>query len=282
MEMVTNTLHVDQIARVSKRSSSPRILTHFVEGFVIQESNFPFTSGDDNEELTQDLNGNQNYGNGDIEMDAGFEADSPSSNDEAVNEVFLDDSSVGHCEQCGRLTENLHHRGPKRFCSTSCARRYSVSCSRKMVAFHSRSSRGRRHISVNQLASNRKSSYSVPMYYDHQAGPYMVDASIQVNEFDTVHPLNFDWTRSEVEPLWLYEHVKAAKWNVQEVATFVKSLNGCSEYADSFISQEIDGQALMLLREEHMVVAMHMKLGPALKIVASVNAMKREALKEHQ
>ena len=32
-----------------------------------------------------------------------------------------------------------------------------------MVAFHSRSSRGRRHISVNQLASNRKSSYSVPM-----------------------------------------------------------------------------------------------------------------------
>lgn len=61
-----------------------------------------------------------------------------------------------------------------------------------------------------------------------------------------------------------------------------RSLNGCSEYADSFISQEIDGQALMLLREEHMVVAMHMKLGPALKIVASVNAMKREALKEHQ
>ena len=90
-------------------------------------------------------------------------ADSPSSNDEALNEVFLDDSSVGHCEQCGRLTENLHQRGPKRFCSTSCARRYSVSCSRKMVSFHSRSSRGRRHISVNQLASNRKSSYSVPM-----------------------------------------------------------------------------------------------------------------------
>ncbi|KAJ7379689.1 hypothetical protein OS493_014093 [Desmophyllum pertusum] len=102
------------------------------------------------------------------------------------------------------------------------------------------------------------------------------------DQTDTVHPLNFDWTRSDVEPLWLYEHVEAAKWDVQEVAAFVKSLNGCSEYADSFVSQEIDGQALMLLREEHMVVAMHMKLGPALKIVANVNAMKREALKEHQ
>lgn len=39
---------------------------------------------------------------------------------------------------------------------------------------------------------------------------------------DTVHPLNFDWTRGEVEPLWLYEHVQAAKWNVHEVAAFVK------------------------------------------------------------
>ncbi|XP_078373606.1 polyhomeotic-like protein 1 isoform X2 [Oculina patagonica] len=244
MEMVANTLHLDQ-GRVSKRSASPRILTHFVEGFVIQESNYPFTSGDDTEVVNQDqLNDNQNYENGDVEMDVGFEAESPSSNDEVFNDVFVDDSNMGHCEQCGRLTETLHHRGPKRFCSTSCARRYS--------------------------------------YYDQQAGPYMVDASIQVNEFDTVHPLNFDWTRSDVEPLWLYEHVEAAKWNVQEVAAFVKSLNGCSEYADSFVSQEIDGQALMLLREEHMVVAMHMKLGPALKIVANVNAMKREALKEHQ
>lgn len=280
--MVANTLHIDPVGRVSKRSASPRILTHFVEGFVIQESNYPFTSGDDTEEVNQNqLDGNPNYENGDIEMEAGFEAESPSSNDEAFNDVFVDDSNIGHCEQCGCLTEVHHHRGPKRFCSTSCARRYSVSCSRKMVAFHART-RGGRHSSANQFTSDRESSYSLPMYYDQQPGPYMVDASIQVNEFDTVHPLNFDWTRSDVEPLWLYEHVEAAKWNVQEVAAFVKSLNGCSEYADSFVSQEIDGQALMLLREEHMVVAMHMKLGPALKIVANVNAMKREALKEHQ
>ncbi|XP_015762166.1 PREDICTED: polyhomeotic-like protein 1 isoform X1 [Acropora digitifera] len=284
MEMVANTLHLDHVSRVSKRSASPRILTHFVEGFVIQESNFPFTSGDDNEELNQGLNVNidQNYGNGDLDMEAGFEAESLSSNDEGLNEVFFEDSSLVNCEQCGRLTEAHHQRGPKRFCSTSCARRYSVSCSHKMVAFHAHSGRGGQHSSADQLASDRKSSFCMSMYYDQQPGPYMVDASIQVNEFDTVHPLNFDWTRNEVEPLWLYEHVKAAKWNVQEVAAFVKSLNGCSEYADSFVSQEIDGQALMLLREEHMVVAMHMKLGPALKIVANVNAMKREALKEHQ
>lgn len=91
-----------------------------------------------------------------------YSVESPSSNDEAFNDVFVDDSSIGHCEQCGRLTEAPHHRGPKRFCSTSCARRYSVSCSRKMVAFHART-RGGRHSTANQLASHKKSSYSLPM-----------------------------------------------------------------------------------------------------------------------
>ena len=98
-----------------------------------------------------------------------YSAESPSSNDEAFNDVFVDDSSMGHCEQCGRLTEAPHHRGPKRFCSTSCARRYSVSCSRKMVAFHARTQSGR-HSSANQLASDRKSSYSLPMV----SSPYFV------------------------------------------------------------------------------------------------------------
>lgn len=87
-------------------------------------------------------------------------AESPSSNDEAFNDVFVEDSNIGHCEQCGCLTEVNHHRGPKRFCSTSCARRYSVSCSRKMVAFHARS-QGGRHSSAN--SDHRKLSYSLPM-----------------------------------------------------------------------------------------------------------------------
>ena len=59
-----------------------------------------------------------------------------------------------------------------------------------------------------------------------------------------------------------------------------RTLTGCSEYADAFIGQEIDGQALMLLREEHMVVAMNMKLGPALKIISKVTQLKRASMKD--
>ncbi|ELU08374.1 hypothetical protein CAPTEDRAFT_138021, partial [Capitella teleta] len=50
----------------------------------------------------------------------------------------------------------------------------------------------------------------------------------------------------------------------------------CESYADEFRSQEIDGQALMLLKEDHLMTAMNLKLGPALKICARINTLKDE------
>lgn len=58
--------------------------------------------------------------------------------------------------------------------------------------------------------------------------------------------------------------------------------NGCFEYVDLFVLQEIDGQVLMLFCEEYMVVVMYMKFGFVFKIVVNVNVMKREVLKEYQ
>ncbi|KAL3861049.1 hypothetical protein ACJMK2_007140 [Sinanodonta woodiana] len=67
-----------------------------------------------------------------------------------------------------------------------------------------------------------------------------------------------------------------ARWNVLEVYEFIQSLPGCAPYAEEFRSQEIDGQALMLLKEDHLMTAMNMKLGPALKICARINSLKDE------
>lgn len=50
--------------------------------------------------------------------------------------------------------------------------------------------------------------------------------------------------------------------------------SGCEELAAQFLSQEIDGQALMLLREDHLISTMNIKLGPALKICASINSLR--------
>lgn len=49
---------------------------------------------------------------------------------------------------------------------------------------------------------------------------------------------------------------------------------GCEEIASQFLSQEIDGQALLLLKEEHLMSTMNIKLGPALKICAHINNLR--------
>lgn len=61
---------------------------------------------------------------------------------------------------------------------------------------------------------------------------------------------------------------------MDEVCEFIKNLPGCKEYVEDFASQEIDGQALLLLKEDHLMSAMSMKLGPALKICARIDAMR--------
>ena len=70
------------------------------------------------------------------------------------------------------------------------------------------------------------------------------------------------------------------KWTVQQVSDFVKNLPGCSDYVEDFLLQEIDGQALMLLKADHLMSAMSIKLGPALKICSAIDAM-REELKQN-
>jgi hypothetical protein len=58
------------------------------------------------------------------------------------------------------------------------------------------------------------------------------------------------------------------------VCEFIRALPGCMDYAEDFAIQEIDGQALMLLKADHLMSAMSMKLGPALKICAKIDTMR--------
>lgn len=65
-----------------------------------------------------------------------------------------------------------------------------------------------------------------------------------------------------------------SEWDVQDVYTFVRNLPGCGIYADEFRRQEIDGQALLLLKEDHLMSTLDLKLGPALKICQQIAALK--------
>lgn len=55
-------------------------------------------------------------------------------------------------------------------------------------------------------------------------------------------------------------------WSVENVYTFIKSIDVCAEYADVFREQSIDGSCLSLLTENHLTSKLSMKLGPALKL----------------
>lgn len=70
------------------------------------------------------------------------------------------------------------------------------------------------------------------------------------------------------------QRVDILKWTVKDVVDFIQNLPGCKEYAEDFALQEIDGQALMLLKADHLMSAMSMKLGPALKICAKIESMR--------
>ncbi|XP_010889649.2 polyhomeotic-like protein 3 isoform X2 [Esox lucius] len=65
------------------------------------------------------------------------------------------------------------------------------------------------------------------------------------------------------------------QWSVEQVCAYINSLPGGRDISEEFRSQDIDGQALLLLTEEHLMTAMHIKLGPALKVCAHINSLKK-------
>jgi hypothetical protein len=60
------------------------------------------------------------------------------------------------------------------------------------------------------------------------------------------------------------------QWNVDQVGDFILSLTGSPEIVTEFKEQCIDGQSLILLKEDHLLNRLGIKLGPALKILAHI------------
>ncbi|KAM8870851.1 lethal(3)malignant brain tumor-like protein 4 isoform 5-T7 [Spinachia spinachia] len=67
---------------------------------------------------------------------------------------------------------------------------------------------------------------------------------------------------------------RVATWSAEEVATFVKGLPGCKEHAATFKTEQIDGEAFLLLTQGDIVKILTIKLGPALKIYNSILMLK--------
>ncbi|XP_018426810.1 PREDICTED: polyhomeotic-like protein 1 isoform X2 [Nanorana parkeri] len=271
----------------------PQILTHIIEGFVIQEGAEPFPVGSpqipkDPEKVA-----------GTVTVLLPVESPPPQlTPDQAIGDSCS--SKLLKCEYCGKFAPADQFRGSKRFCSMTCAKRYNVSCSHQFrikrkklkelqevggVRVRRRGPRrnsseiarakiqGKR-MRVTEEDSSRgsdNSSYDEAFSPTSPAPPSCrTPHTEREGSTPTSGPSSSDLLG--INPVFLSSN--PSRWSVEEVYEFISSLQGCQDLAEDFRSQEIDGQALLLLKEEHLMSALNIKLGPALKICAKINLLK--------
>lgn len=296
----------------------PQVLTHVIEGFVIQEGAEPFPVCverlpiliDSPKKLDHQLSS-------DPDKTPISNAANTDSEPEDINQPEKEEPKLT-CEYCGWLDFAYTFKGSKRFCSVVCAKRYNVGCTKRVGLFHPEKNKttnrwrkrphGRSSIETkkqkkspspqqtqggsissphaSQPSQEESSPCSDMSSYEEPPSPLSAassgprapaPASAQVavhrQPSRTSEPeggagrdaSSFDERFLPNDP---------ARWNVEEVYDFIRSLPGCQEIADEFRSQEIDGQALLLLKEDHLMSTMNIKLGPALKIFARINMLK--------
>ncbi|NXS53890.1 PHC1 protein, partial [Brachypteracias leptosomus] len=272
----------------------PQILTHIIEGFVIQEGAEPFPVG-----CSQLLKESEKPMQGEAPSGQSENLSSNSPGGDNTSMELDKKANLLKCEYCGKYAPATQFRGSKRFCSMTCAKRYNVSCShqfrlqrKKMKEFQEanyarvrrRGSRrssseiartkiqGKRHRGQEDSSRGSDNSSYDEALSPTSPGPLSVRASHGERDLanSSMAPPTPDL--HGISPVFLSSN--PSRWSVEEVYEFIASLQGCQEIAEEFRSQEIDGQALLLLKEEHLMSAMNIKLGPALKICAKINVLK--------
>ncbi|XP_042651182.1 polyhomeotic-like protein 1 isoform X1 [Tyto alba] len=272
----------------------PQILTHIIEGFVIQEGAEPFPVG-----CSQLLKESEKPLQGEAPSCQSENLSSNSPGGDSASTELDKKANLLKCEYCGKYAPATQFRGSKRFCSMTCAKRYNVSCShqfrlqrKKMKEFQEanyarvrrrgprRSSseiartkiQGKRHRGQEDSSRGSDNSSYDEALSPTSPGPLSVRASHGERDLanSSMAPPTPDL--HGINPVFLSSN--PSRWSVEEVYEFIASLQGCQEIAEEFRSQEIDGQALLLLKEEHLMSAMNIKLGPALKICAKINVLK--------
>ncbi|XP_070695096.1 polyhomeotic-like protein 2 [Pempheris klunzingeri] len=259
-----------------------QILTHLIEGFVIQEGAEPFPV----ERPSFSIESLRRHATG------------PKMDGVSPKELKAQQEPMLTCELCGRVDFAYVFKRSKRFCSTVCAKRYNVGCTKRMGLFPNRKTtlenmKKQRALNGNHkhcsLEPKKKTAPSVQkpapaaLSSGHSVYPAQGESS-QCSDLSAYKrppsPLSASQRVPVVQeselPLLPYSFLPSdpGQWNIEAVYEFISSLPGCLEIAEEFRSQEIDGQALLLLKEDHLMGAMNIKLGPALKIFAQISMLR--------
>lgn len=249
-------------SNLEQAPSASHILTHLVEGFIIQEGNNPFPV--ERPSFSVDCLRRRR---------ANMKTDTY-----PLKELKLQQESMLTCEFCGRVDFASVFKRSKRFCSTVCAKRYSVGYSKRVGLFVNRKATIENMKNQRALNESPKSSKKGAPASCHSPQPAQGESSQCA---DLPFPGATSPPKSPHVSPARYHHSgfsllppDPGLWNVEQVYDFIYSLPGCVDIAEEFRSQEIDGQALLLLKEDHLMGTMNIKLGPALKIFAQIRQLK--------
>ncbi|XP_060749613.1 polyhomeotic-like protein 2 isoform X2 [Tachysurus vachellii] len=287
----------------------PQILTHVIEGFVIQEGAEPFPVERPSlllENVKKNKQQQQCHSDMEKKVQDAHTADSEMEDLSQQDLKNMQKEPTLSCELCGKVDFAYNFKRSKRFCSTVCAKRYNVGCTKRMGLFprrptpenpkkpkassnHNTNSEAKKQNPstqtgpvgsapsphLTQLCHGESSQCSDMSSYDEPLSPLSV-ASSGAQRLRKERGADHSEDHSRELPLLTQPFMPSdpAKWNVEEVYEFICSLPGCQEIAEEFRAQEIDGQALLLLKEDHLMSTMNIKLGPALKIFARISMLK--------
>ncbi|XP_063298723.1 polyhomeotic-like protein 3 isoform X2 [Pelobates fuscus] len=296
-------------SKIPQAIVKPQILTHVIEGFVIQEGLEPFPVNRSSLLVEQPCKGQacsdeHNMDITDMEPEMQTSAKLPDNSTDTDIEDLTGEEGVEEpegeileCEYCGKTGYPNKFLRSKRFCSQSCAKRYNVNGTKRLVLFKpDKASRwntkmegnfGRRGRRPSGIGGSSRDNYLRQLPSTYSCTDEVLEDSME----DSIPVAMSTRLRRQTEreqELRLLQIRKVtlnselppdtqsepSQWTVEDVWAFIHSLPGCHDIADEFRLQEIDGQALLLLKEDHLMSTMNIKLGPALKICAQINLLK--------
>ncbi|XP_021931076.1 polyhomeotic-like protein 1 isoform X3 [Zootermopsis nevadensis] len=310
--VVENGVVVEEIRSERERDKNPpkamvkpQVLTHVIEGFVIQEASEPFAVN--RSSLLNDLvQGSKPHNQqlSDKENQQIGDGDEPPKKKHAPDLLLVPlppgpKGELEKCEFCGKVDLRSKFKKSKRFCSMSCAKRYNVGCSKRLGMFKPNSNQSAEAQSKKGTLSDMKEQQwqkptgkaqdwangqpegttgatdeNTDTNDSAASGPESSLSPSEVPDVPSVDMEDSSASESVTPATQPAQRVNPLKWTVSDVCEFIRTLPGCSDYVEDFAIQEIDGQALLLLKEDHLMTAMSMKLGPALKICAKIDTMR--------
>nr|XP_029520033.1 polyhomeotic-like protein 2 isoform X3 [Oncorhynchus nerka] len=306
--MVTGSTPQNGESKLPQAIVKPQILTHFIEGFVIQEGAEPFPVERPLSLLIENLKKHKQQTDSEKTTTSSNSTTDSEMEDLSQQELKQQEEPTLTCELCGRVDFAYNFKRSKRFCSTVCAKRYNVGCTKRMGLFPNRQTtmeklKKQRTSNGNHQNSGSETKKQTPITgqqpgggsvtsshpshpghrefsqcldmssYEGPPSPPLSAASSSAPRSQAGRGAEHMEGCGQELPL-LFQPRDPAKWNVEEVYEFICSLPGCLAIAEEFRSQEIDGQSLLLLKEDHLMGTMNIKLGPALKLFAEISMLR--------